>query len=143
VIESGIEAIALETPPYFLPEHAAAAVAAGLHVYMAKPVAVDVPGCLAIEGAGQRATQQQSVFFVDYQMPTDPVNIEVATRIREGALGPLLIGDWIFRVIGSGRGLRGGWLIETESDPWCHRGLDFQGDRVREGFIVSPFGLTP
>ena len=36
-------------------------------------------------------------------------------RVREG----LLIGDWIFRGIGSGRGLRGGWLTETESDPWC------------------------
>ena len=31
----------------------------------------------------------------------------------------LLIGDWIFRGIGFGRGLRGGWLTETESDPWC------------------------
>ena len=31
----------------------------------------------------------------------------------------LLIGNPIFRGIGSGRGLRGGWLIETESDPWC------------------------
>ena len=30
-----------------------------------------------------------------------------------------LIGDWIFRGIGSGRGLWGGWLTETESDPWC------------------------
>ena len=31
----------------------------------------------------------------------------------------LLIGDWIFRGIGSGRGLRGGWLTETESYPCC------------------------
>ena len=89
LIESGVEAVVLEVPPYFFAEQAAAAVAAGLHVYMAKPVAVDVPGCLAIEAAGKLATQKQRVFFVDYQMPTDPSNIEVARRIREGGLGKL------------------------------------------------------
>lgn len=89
LIESGVEAVILETPPYFLPEQAAAAVEAGLHVYMAKPVAVDVPGCLAIETAGKLATGKQRVFLVDYQMPTDPANIEVVKRIREGAIGEL------------------------------------------------------
>jgi len=89
LIASGVEAVALETPPYFFPAHARAAVEAGLHVYMAKPVAVDVPGCLTIEAAGKQATRKQRCFLVDYQMPTDPVNIEVAARIREGGLGPI------------------------------------------------------
>ena len=89
LIESGVEAVIFETPPYFLPEQAAAAVAAGLHVFMAKPVAVDVPGCLAIEAAGKLATGKQRVFLVDYQMPTEPSNIEVVKRIREGAIGEL------------------------------------------------------
>jgi predicted dehydrogenase len=83
VIESGIEAIVLEVPPYFLPEQAAAAANAGLHVYMAKPVAVDVPGCLRIEAAGKQATQQKRVFHVDYQMPTDPLNLQAADMIRK------------------------------------------------------------
>jgi myo-inositol 2-dehydrogenase/D-chiro-inositol 1-dehydrogenase len=90
VIDSGVEAVVLETPPYFLPEHAAAAVAAGLHVYMAKPVAVDVPGCLTIEAAAAEATKKQKVFLVDYQIPTDPINIEVVRRIKDPAFGPLL-----------------------------------------------------
>jgi len=89
LIESGVEAVILETPPYFLPQQAAAAVEAGLHVFMAKPVAVDVPGCLAIEAAGKLATGKQRVFLVDYQMPTEPSNIEVVKRIREGAIGEL------------------------------------------------------
>ncbi|MCX7886530.1 MAG: Gfo/Idh/MocA family oxidoreductase [Verrucomicrobiae bacterium] len=89
LIESGVEAVALETPPYFFPEHATAAVAAGLHVYMAKPVAVDVPGCLAIEAAGKLATEKQRVFLVDYQMPTDPFNQGVVQRIHEGGLGKI------------------------------------------------------
>lgn len=89
LLDSGVEAVALETPPYFFPEHARAAVEAGLHVYMAKPVAVDVPGCMEIEAAGKLASQKQRCFLVDYQIPTDPVNIEVAKRIREGGLGKL------------------------------------------------------
>jgi myo-inositol 2-dehydrogenase / D-chiro-inositol 1-dehydrogenase len=88
-IESGVEAIVLETPVCFFPDHATAAVEAGLHVYMAKPVAVDVPGCLRIEKAGKLAAQKQRVFLVDYQIPTDPANIEVVKRIQAGDMGKL------------------------------------------------------
>jgi predicted dehydrogenase len=86
LIESGVEAVVLETPPYFMPEQAQAAVDAGLHVYMAKPVASDVPGALQILACGKVAGQKKRVFLVDYQMPTDPVNIEVRKRILEGGL---------------------------------------------------------
>src|SRR5512140_1544892 len=48
LIESGVEAVALETPPCFFPEHAKAAADAGLHVYMAKPIAADVPGVMQV-----------------------------------------------------------------------------------------------
>jgi predicted dehydrogenase len=90
LIESGVEAVIIETPPYFMPGQATAAVAAGLHVYMAKPVAVDVPGCRAVEAAGAEATQKKRVFLVDYQMPTEPLNIEVVSRIHDPEFGPLL-----------------------------------------------------
>jgi predicted dehydrogenase len=89
LIESGIEAIALIDVPYFIPEQARAAVDAGCHVYTAKPMAVDVPGCLAIQAAAREATKKERCFLVDYQLPTEPANIEVADRIRQGALGPL------------------------------------------------------
>lgn len=89
VIESGIEALIIEDVPYFYPEQAAAAVDAGLHVYIAKPVAVDVPGCMAVAAAGKAATNKKLVFLVDYQIPTDPINIDVAQRIRDGGLGKL------------------------------------------------------
>ena len=101
LIESGVEAVILETPPYFFPEHAAAAVEAGLHVYMAKPVAVDVPGTLKIGGLGKAAAAKKRVFLVDYQMPTDPFNIEVRKRLQEGGLGTL---QMVFSVGNSGGG---------------------------------------
>jgi len=87
LIESGVEAVVLETPPYFFPEHARAAVDAGLHVFMAKPVAVDVPGALEILAAGKKATDKKQCFLVDYQLPTDPHNIEIAAQIGAGQIG--------------------------------------------------------
>jgi myo-inositol 2-dehydrogenase / D-chiro-inositol 1-dehydrogenase len=89
LIDSGVEAVALEVPPYFFALHARAAVDTGLHVYMAKPIAADVPGCLAIQQAAKTATGKQRCFFVDYQMPTDPANIEVRKRILAGGLGKI------------------------------------------------------
>lgn len=91
LIESGVEAVALETPPCFFPEHARAAVDAGLHVFMAKPVAVDVPGCLQIEAAARHATARQCCFLVDYQLPTDPHNREVMRLVHAGEIGALAV----------------------------------------------------
>ena len=49
LLEQKLDAVAIESPPFFHPSQAADAVAAGKHVYLAKPVAVDVPGCMTIE----------------------------------------------------------------------------------------------
>ena len=89
VIESGVEAVVLETPAFFFPGHVAAAVDAGLHVYMAKPVAADVPGTLSIAASGLAATAKNRVLLVDYQIPTEPINIEIRQDILDGALGEL------------------------------------------------------
>jgi predicted dehydrogenase len=56
---------------------------------MAKPVAVDVPGCLQVQEAARRAKQQRKCFLIDYQIPTDPYVLECAKRFRDGALGNL------------------------------------------------------
>lgn len=89
LMASGVEAVVLQTPPCFFPQHAAAAIEAGLHVYMAKPVAVDVPGTLAIRRIAEQAAAKRLVMVADYQLPRDPVNVEVVKRIRAGALGKL------------------------------------------------------
>ena len=51
MIGSNNIAVIIETPPLFHPEHAEEAVKAGKHVYCAKPIAVDVPGCLSFRSA--------------------------------------------------------------------------------------------
>ena len=89
LMASGVEAVVLQVPPYFFPQCAEAAIEAGLHIYMAKPVAIDIPGTLAIRRLAEQATAKHLVFTADYQLPRDPVNTEVAKRIRAGALGKL------------------------------------------------------
>jgi myo-inositol 2-dehydrogenase / D-chiro-inositol 1-dehydrogenase len=89
LIATDLDAVFLETPPYCFPEHVEAAVNAGRHVYMAKPLGCDVPGCLKIAQAGKKATANKQVFLVDFQTRTDPFFIEGVKRVHEGALGPL------------------------------------------------------
>jgi len=87
LIESGVDAVICETPPYAFPEHVTAAVEAGCHVYMAKPVACDAPGCAAVSQAAAKAKSKNKVFLVDYQMPTAPIIIETVKRIHQGDIG--------------------------------------------------------
>lgn len=89
LLESGVEAVFLETPPYCFPEHASAAVKKGCHVYMAKPVACDVPGTLSVLEAGKNAGANNKVFLVDFQTRTDPFYIEGINRIRRGDIGKI------------------------------------------------------
>ncbi|HPO14115.1 MAG TPA: Gfo/Idh/MocA family oxidoreductase [Candidatus Hydrogenedentes bacterium] len=89
LMESGVEAVFLETPPYCFPDHVAAAVEAGCHVYMAKPVACDVQGCLNVQASANRAKANNRVFLVDFQTRTDPFNIEGVDRVHRGEIGKI------------------------------------------------------
>ncbi len=93
LLEAGVDAVAIESPPWFHPGQAAAAVDAGVHVYLAKPAAVDVPGCLKIAAAGRAATRAKRVFLVDFQTRAHPIFLEALKRVRGGALGELVFGE--------------------------------------------------
>ncbi|HVP46956.1 MAG TPA: Gfo/Idh/MocA family oxidoreductase [Bryobacteraceae bacterium] len=83
---SKLDAVIIETPPYFHPEHAEAAVHAGKHVFMAKPVAVDVLGCKSVAASAQKANGKMS-FLVDFQTRAQPVFQEAAARVHRGEIG--------------------------------------------------------
>jgi len=90
LLEEKLDAVAIETPPYFHPAQAAAAVSAGKHVYLAKPVAVDVPGCQSIAESGQQATSKKLAFQVDFQTRAMPSYQEVLARVHRGEIGKLV-----------------------------------------------------
>lgn len=89
LLENKVDAVAIISPPYFHPTQAAAAVEAGKHVYLAKPVAVDVPGCQSISRSGQQATGKKLVFLVDFQTRATPAYREVVKRVQAGQIGPI------------------------------------------------------
>lgn len=93
LIEQDLDAIVIQSPPLFHPEQAAAAVDAGKHVFVAKPVAVDVPGSMSIEASGLKATEKNLCFLVDYQTRADEYYIEAIKRVHEGALGEFAFGE--------------------------------------------------
>jgi len=93
LLESGVDAVAIESPPYFHPAQAAAAVEAGKHVYLAKPVAVDVPGCMQIQKSGQRAGMNRQVFLIDFQTRANPYFIEALKRVHDGEIGEFAFGE--------------------------------------------------
>lgn len=93
VLEAKPDAVALMTAPYFRPEQAAAAVEAGVHVYLSKPVAVDTPGCLSIEASGKRATEKKLCFLVDFQTRAQPFYQEAVRLVHQGAIGAFAFGE--------------------------------------------------
>src|SRR5206468_2523266 len=92
LLDSALDAVVIESLFYFHPEQAAAAVEAGKHVYLAKPMAVDVPGCLTIAEAGRKATAGKLVYLIDFQTRADDLYIETLRRVHSGAIGRLQSG---------------------------------------------------
>jgi len=88
-----VDAVAIVSPPYFHPEQARAAVEAGKHVFLAKPAAVDVPGCRIIEDSGKKATEKKQCFLVDFQARANEHYIEVVRRVHQGVIGDLVFGE--------------------------------------------------
>ncbi len=93
MMEQKVDAVAIISPPYFHPEQAAAAVEAGKHVYLAKPIAVDVPGCKTIEASSAKATANKLCFLVDFQTRQDPYFVEAIKRVHAGAIGDFAFGE--------------------------------------------------
>ena len=105
LLEGKLDAVVIETPPYFHPQQAADAVDAGKHVYLAKPIAVDAPGCQMIAAAGQRATAKKQVFLVDFQTRADKDFREAVGQVHKGAMGSLVMAEAWYPWSGGGRGV--------------------------------------
>ena len=96
LLSSGVDAVAIESPPYFHPEQAAAAVEAGAHVYLAKPAAVDAPGCRSVLASAEKAAGRKRAFLIDFQTRANPIFLEAMRRVGEGALGDLVFGEAVY-----------------------------------------------
>lgn len=104
LLNEKLDAVVIESPPFFHPGHAAVSVDAGKHVFLAKPIAIDVPGCQAIAAAGRKATSRSLVFLVDFQTRANEFYREAVRRVHTGDLGRLVLGEAHYPWEGGGRG---------------------------------------
>ena len=89
LIDSGVDLVLHATPPHFRPMHIAAVVDARKHLFMEKPVAVDVPGAKAVMQTGERAAALGLNVMTGTQLRRDLARIEVWKRVRDGAIGDI------------------------------------------------------
>ena len=90
VLAEKIDLVILATPPGFRPIHFEAAVKAGKHIFMEKPVAVDAPGVRRILAAGEMALQKKLAVVAGTQRRHDFGYNDIIKRIHDGAIGEVV-----------------------------------------------------
>jgi predicted dehydrogenase len=88
VASKEVDFVLVTTPPYYHPLHLEAVVAAGKHVYLEKPVAVDVSGAQRVISLGEKAKGRLSL-AVGFQIRNATPFVELTKRIHNGALGKI------------------------------------------------------
>ena len=87
-----VDALYIATPPYFHPAHLEAAIASGKHVYLEKPVAVDVPGAKKVIALGEKVKGKVSL-AIGFQIRYASPYVLLEKRIREGQIGKPVSGQ--------------------------------------------------
>lgn len=90
VIKSGVDVVVLCTPPAFRPAHLKAAIDAGKHVFMEKPVAVDGPGIRSVIESANAAKAKGLAIVAGTQRRHDVAYREAMARIHDGAMGEVV-----------------------------------------------------
>ncbi len=88
--QKDIDLVILATPPGFRPMHFEAAVNAGKHVFMEKPVAVDPAGVRKVIAAAERAKAQKLSVVAGTQRRHEPCYLEAMKRLRDGDIGEVV-----------------------------------------------------
>ncbi|HSG49470.1 MAG TPA: Gfo/Idh/MocA family oxidoreductase [Longimicrobiales bacterium] len=104
-----VDVVILATPPGFRPIHFAAAVEAGKHVFMEKPVATDAPGIRAVLASAALAREKRLNVVVGLQRRYQAVYREWVDRIHAGMIGDVILG----RVYWNDAGV---WVRERQPD---------------------------
>ena len=93
LLATDVEIVLMAQAPLFRPPHLEAAVKAGKHVFIEKPVAVDPPGCRRVIAAGEEALKKGLVITAGTEMRHDWKYIHTHQAVAvEGALGKLYAG---------------------------------------------------
>ncbi|MFU1856313.1 dehydrogenase [Sphingobacterium sp. CZ-UAM] len=87
------DVVILATPPGFRPTHFEEAIRQGKHVFMEKPVAVDIPGVQQVIRAAAEAKRKKLNVVVGLQRRYQTNYREAIKRIHDGAIGDVTSGQ--------------------------------------------------
>jgi myo-inositol 2-dehydrogenase / D-chiro-inositol 1-dehydrogenase len=140
VLGSGVDVVLLAGPPHFRPAHLQAAVEAGKHVFMEKPVAVDPVGVRSILASSELARRKGLGIAAGTQRRHQRSYIEVMKRVRDGAIGEVLGGECFWnggcvRHYGFHHPRQAGWTeMEDVLRNWYFHGW-LSGDHICEQHV--------
>jgi predicted dehydrogenase len=90
VLASDVDLVLLATPPGFRPLHLQAAVQAGKHIFMEKPVAVDAAGIRSVLDSAKAAALKRLAIVAGTQRRHQNGYRETLKRVHEGAIGRIV-----------------------------------------------------
>lgn len=90
VIDSGVDVVLLCTPPHFRPVHVAAAVNAGKHIFMEKPIAVDPVGARSVMVSAARAKEKGLCIISGTIRRVQKDFVETWRRVVNGEIGEIV-----------------------------------------------------
>ncbi len=93
VLAGGVDMVILAGPPHFRPIHLKAAIEAGKHVFMEKPVAVDPAGIRSILASSELAKQKGLAIVAGTQRRHENSYLEVMKRIKNGDIGAIVVSE--------------------------------------------------
>jgi myo-inositol 2-dehydrogenase/D-chiro-inositol 1-dehydrogenase len=93
VIDSGVDVVILATPPFFRPEHLAAAVAAKKHIFAEKPVCVDPTGARSVMATALKAKELGLSIVTGTQRRHQRDYVAAWQQIQAGAIGNIVSGN--------------------------------------------------
>lgn len=90
VIDSDVDVVLLATPPHFRPDHLAYAVEKGKHVFVEKPISVDMPGAARVAQTCEEAAAKGLSIVSGLCWRYDLGVRETMKRIADGAIGDIV-----------------------------------------------------
>jgi len=95
VLATDVNLVILTQPPHFRPAHLKAAVEAGKHVFMEKPVAVDPVGVRSVIQSSELAEQKGLTILAGTQMRRISHMVDAVKRVQDGVIGTILGGQCV------------------------------------------------
>ncbi len=93
VIDSGVDVVILATPPFFRPEHLAAAVQARKHIFSEKPVCVDPVGARSVMATARKAEGLELSIVTGTQRRHQRDYVATWQQVQQGIIGELTGGN--------------------------------------------------